>query len=272
MDLSILLFEMNIDGKPIGNTAEESSNDESLQEYSSSEEGAADGDVQIMPPAIVSAGPATTNTPSIQSDTKPKHKRQSKRRSQDAASNITVDAARELIKKTRKRHNTHRSTEPVLEVKRGKLSGVVSYSDERGRLYVFGHDLPSHEFELVCYILESKWLPGQPKKGSSYGGKSFEFPSTFFGIDEKATNVHKSLAVLLGTNEEPKKATMYSGSHYAYVLIGAAVCPGAPLYYKDSVKAFGGDMMIRTLIKELYSSNERICAIVDCTYAQAVGN
>ena len=102
-----------------------------------------------------------------------------------------------------------------------------------------------------------------------YAAKVFEFPSTFFGIDEKSINVLKSLAVLLGTNSEPKKSTLFSGSHYAYLLIGVAIRPDAPMYYKEAVKAFGGDMMIRTLIKELYADNATVCAIVDCTHAQA---
>lgn len=226
-------------------------------------------DVPAVQPTVNINSAAIVSTPSNENRVKQTHKRSRQQRSELPQTNITVDAARELIKSTRKRHKSNRSAEPVLATSGGKLSRVVQYSDERGRLFEFGHDLNAHEFELASYVLESKWLPGQPKKGSTYGGKSFEFPSLFFGIEEKATNVLKSLAVLLGTNEEPKKSTMYSGSHYAYVLIGAAVCPDAPLYYKEAVKAFGGDMMIRTLIKELYTANERICAIVDCTHAQA---
>ena len=260
---------MNVNGTPIGNTVEEVSDIESSQEHSSSEESTANRDVPTVQPSINSISSAIVSTPSNENRVKQKRKRNCQQRPDFPQTNITVDAARELIKSTRKRHKSNRSTEPVLAISGGKLSRVVQYPDERGRLYEYGHNLNAHEFELASYVLESKWLPGQPKKGSTYGGKSFEFPSLFFGIDEKATNVLKSLAVLLGTNEEPKKSTMYSGSHYAYILIGSAVCPDAPLYYKDAIKAFGGDMMIRTLIKEVYSTNERICAIVDCTYAQA---
>ena len=152
----------------------------------------------------------------------------------------------------------------------GKLTTTVEYgdSDERGEILQYGRSLDKHLIDLAAYVLEAKWLPGQPKKGSVFAAKTFEFPSLFFGIEEKSTNVLKSLAVLLGTNAEPKKATAYTGVHYAYVLIGAAVLPSAPLYYKDAVKAFGGDMMIRTLIKELYASDEKVCAVVDCTHAQ----
>ena len=151
---------------------------------------------------------------------------------------------------------------------KGKLHGEVRYQDERGSLFEYGRNLDKHLFDLASYVLEAKWHPGQPKRGSMYAAKTYDYPSTFFGIEEKATNVLKSLAVLLGTNDTPKKAASFSGTHYAYVLIGSAVCPDASVYYKDAVKAFGGDMMIRTLIKELYETNVQVCAIVDCTHAQ----
>ena len=260
---------MNIDGNPLGTVTTANPNVESSEESSSSDEGTNVPDV----PAVQSvSNPPSTNVNVSSSGRDPAgrdRKRKNKHRPEIPASNITVDAARELIKRSRKRSKPDGPAEPLLEVSKGKLTRHVHYGDERGRLLEYGRNLANHEFELASYVLESKWLPGQPKKGSLYAGKSFEFPSLFFGIEEKASNVLKSLAVLLGTNEEPKKATLFPGSHHAHMLIGAAICPDASQYYKDAVKAFGGDMMIRTLVKELYASNSRICAIVDCTHAQA---
>lgn len=262
---------MNVNGEPLINTnkVEESSDEESSSQCSEAEERPSDRSVSVVQHASDNSAGDKVNSSHVKHKRDRKRKRSDGERSELPTTSLTVDAARELIKKTKKRSvKPNRPTEPVLAITNGKLSRDIQYGDERGKLFEFGHDLDSHEFEVACYVLESKWLPGQPKKGSTYGGKTFEFPALFFGIDEKATNVLKSLAVLLGTNDTPKKAASYSGSHYAYVLIGAAVCPDASPFYKDAVKAFGGDMMIRTLIKELYAGNERICAIVDCTHAQ----
>ena len=193
-------------------------------------------------------------------------------------STISIDEARRIIKLAKKGKGKAPvqstvavdSVAPVLSTgKDGKLTKTVKYdpSDERHSLYEYGLNLHQHLYDLACYVLEAKWHPGCPKKGSTFASKTYDFPSNFFGIEEKATNVLKSLAVLLGSNSTPKQASPYSGLHYAHVLIGAAVKPDASLYYKDAVKAFGGDMMIRTLIKDIYT-DEQVRAIADCTHAQ----
>lgn len=137
--------------------------------------------------------------------------------------------------------------------------------DERQKLLEWGSQLHLHTRELAEYVLNARWFPGQPKRGGkAYDGNN-GIGDTVYDSNYSIPELFKAMAVLFGKNVDQKEAAPYSGVHYAYLLIGAAICPDTSKIWKDVVTMIG-DMNVRKTVAAVYKDNGQIVGIVNCNY------
>eukprot|EP00731_Ephydatia_muelleri_P009093 Em0004g1431a len=128
------------------------------------------------------------------------------------------------------------------------ISTKPLFDADRCRIVEYGGHLERHLDQLAEYVIKCKWHPGDRGSQTRIEGK-------FWGTQMSGANICKTLAALLGPNDEPGKNVPYNGDVYRNLVIGAAVDPTCPDVYKEAVNVIG-DMAIRNMIVRAYNKGD----------------
>ena len=132
--------------------------------------------------------------------------------------------------------------------KQATISTKPKFDADRCRLVEYGSHLERHLEQLAEYVIKCKWHPGDRGSQTRIEGK-------FWGTQMSGANICKTLAALLGPNDEPGKNVPYNGDVYRSLVIGAAIDPTCSDVFKEAVNVIG-DMAIRNMIVGAYNNGE----------------
>ena len=168
--------------------------------------------------------------------------------------NDESDACAKIKQKlsTRRSHSVTDNASRGPVKKQATLVTKPLFDTDRCRIVDYGGHLERHLEQLAEYVIKCKWHPGDRGSQTRIEGK-------FWGTQMSGANICKTLAALLGPNDEPGKNVPYNGDVYRNLVIGAAVDPTCPDVYKEAVNVIG-DMAIRNMIGAYNKGDHEIVA------------
>ena len=192
--------------------------------------------------------PLVTDTVAVDEEVRPRPQASTNRKRLRESDGADVSLKIKQKLSTRRPHSVASDASRSAAKRPIPVSTKPKFDADRCRLVEYGSHLERHLEQLAEYVIKCKWHPGDRGSQTRIEGK-------FWGTQMSGANICKTLAALLGPNDEPGKNVPYNGDVYRSLIIGAAVDPTCSDVYKEAVNVIG-DMSIRNMIVGAYINGD----------------